>query len=487
MYQVTRTIISNDKQNAGLYQYSDSLARLAKNLKNAALFRIRQIYTGYNKDTRSPNEQEVFDEVALLEKKYSSIKVKRNISYKHLEKLMRVTNNPDFFAGLPMQTSQEILKQAVNDFKSWRKSVTEYNRHPEKFLGRPKMPGYCKSDVTTFTMTNQDFVIYADPVHDENDKIIDKTVYAKLPLTKERLLFPQISTKTIPSKFKTELTDVSVKEAKIIPFYGRYIISCTIETPDTDNTLSEEYPNTCAVDFGVGNFASIVSSDGSSRLYKGGAVLSDIQWFSKQRAGYVGIMTKGHDPRTVKKSSRRLTNLSYNRACFSEDQLHKISRSIINYCILHKAGRIVLGVNRLWKQGSNMGRYNNQNFVSMPIARLRDMITYKASAAGIVVIEQEESYTSKADISSMDTIPVYGTKKAETATFSGKRISRGLYQCADGTVINADCNGAANIMRKAIPDVWGNRKDWSFLSDPEVYGFHELNPSSNPVKRIAGQ
>ena len=62
------------------------------------------------------------------------------------------------------------------------------------------------------------------------------------------------------------------------------------------------------------------------------------------------------------------------------------------------------------------------------------------------------------------------------ASFSGKRIGRGLYRSGNGTIINADLNGAANILRKAIPDAWDRTKDYSFLNDPEVLGFHELNP-----------
>ena len=86
--------------------------------------------------------------------------------------------------------------------------------------------------------------------------------------------------------------------------------------------------------------------------------------------------------------------------------------------------------------------------------------------------------------SHMDYIPTYGVDD-NRAVFSGSRISRGLYRCADGLVINADCNGAANIMWKALPDAWNGVSGFSFLASPEVYGFHELNSLSNPVKGIA--
>jgi len=39
-------------------------------------------------------------------------------------------------------------------------------------------------------------------------------------------------------------------------------------------------------------------------------------------------------------------------------------------------------------------------------------------------------------------------EKPEGWKESGKRVSRGLYRTNQHTYINADCNGAANILRK---------------------------------------
>ena len=108
----------------------------------------------------------------------------------------------------------------------------------------------------------------------------------------------------------------------------------------------------------------------------------------------------------------------------------------------------------------------------------------KALNAGIRIIEQEESYTSKADLIANDRIPTYGVDDKD-ASFSGKRIKRGLYRCSNGMILNADCHAAANIMRKVIPDIWKDTRDYTFLSAPDVYGFHKLNPKGIPVKGIA--
>lgn len=454
-YRVTQRIISSDDL---LYPYFDDLCRKSKLLYNAALFRVRNIFTGYDKEHRTENEVEVFQEVALLQQSYPNMHVRRVISYTHLEKMMRVTENADFFSGLPRQTAQQMVKQSVTDFKNWLASLREYKKHPEKYLGKPKMPRYKKSDLTTVIITNQDAVLYRD----------DIGMSLKLPLQKQRLYFSNLS------------SDPVLKEVKIKPYYGRFLLCLTLEEPVA--AFDPSGSHVCAIDLGTDNFAAIVCDDHSSAIYKGGAVLSKIQWFHKQRAKYVSIITKGHEKKHA--VSKRLRDLSFHYANFVKDQCHKISRSIIDFCMEHQCGTLILGVNLLWKQRSNMNKINNQNFVSMPITLLRTMITYKALNAGIRIIEQEESYTSKADLIANDRIPTYGVDDKD-ASFSGKRIKRGLYRCSNGMILNADCHAAANIMRKAIPDIWKDTRDYTFLSAPDVYGFHKLNPKGIPVKGIA--
>ena len=454
-YRVTQRIISSDDL---LYPYFDDLCRKSKLLYNAALFRVRNIFTGYDKEHRTENEVEVFQEVALLQRSYPNMHVRRVISYTHLEKMMRVTENADFFSGLPRQTAQQMVKQSVTDFKNWLVSLREYKKHPEKYLGKPKMPRYKKSDLTTVIITNQDAVLYRD----------DIGMSLKLPLQKQRLYFSNLS------------SDPVLKEVKIKPYYGRFLLCLTLEEPDV--AFDPSGSHVCAIDLGTDNFAAIVCDDYSSAIYKGGAVLSKIQWFHKQRAKYVSIITKGHEKKHA--VSKRLRDLSFHYANFVKDQCHKISRSIIDFCMEHQCGTLILGVNLLWKQRSNMNKINNQNFVSMPITLLRTMTTYKALNAGIRIIEQEESYTSKADLIANDRIPTYGVDDKD-ASFSGKRIKRGLYRCSNGMILNADCHAAANIMRKAIPDIWKDTRDYTFLSAPDVYGFHKLNPKGIPVKGIA--
>ena len=454
MYITRQIIISGDHP---LYGYLDDHAHMAKLLYNAALFRIRQIFTGYGRDLLSDNEKEIFSEVRLLEAAYPSIRVKRVIGYSHLEKLMRVTGNPDYFRGLPMQTAQHVLKKACQDFSSWLKALRKYKASPEDFRGKPRMPHYVKSDTCTFGITNQDAVLY--PVKDETGSI--KGYEIKLPKTKVRHMLTG------------GFLQGNLKEMTVKPYYGRYILGIVMEVKS--DAVSAAGTNMAGIDFGIDNIAAIACTDGSSVIYKGGAILSENRKNAILKAKYTGMITKGHNMKSA--HSSMLESISFRHANFCRDQLHKISTSIVRWCLRHEVGILVLGTNRYWKQNCSLGKVNNRNFTAMPIARLREMIIYKAETCGMTVSLQEESYTSRADITAMDYIPLYGKDDAG-AIFSGKRIRRGLYRCHNGLLVNADLNAAANILRKAVPDAWKTTDDFRFLSSPEVSGFHELNPQS---------
>ena len=129
--------------------------------------------------------------------------------------------------------------------------------------------------------------------------------------------------------------------------------------------------------------------------------------------------------------------------------MNKTARRVIDYCIDHDFGTLVVGYNETFQKDSNIGRRNNQTFVNIPFGKLRDKLEYLCELNGIILVMQEESYTSKASFWDKDVIPVYKSDDTEEYHFSGKRIHRGQYRTASGQVLNADVNGALNIMRKS--------------------------------------
>ena len=465
MYLADTTVLSKNK-NPDVYERMEQDLLLSKNLYNAALFRIRQVFTGWEKEERTQNEEEVFRELRTMQAAYPKVKVGRVLSYRALDAVMRANNNPDFFAGLPMQTAQRVLKEAVTVFRAWLSSLKEFRRAPERYTGKPCMPKYLKNDRHTFYITNQDAVLY--PVYRKTDASGRKSTDSgapgeydgmelKLPLMKKRLYLRHIA------------ADSRLKEVQVKPYYGKILLVLVLETETV--SVSADRPHAAGIDLGTDNIAAIVSTDHASRIYKGGAVLSENRSFHKKRARAVSIMTKGKKHSSA--DSARLRRLSLHHDGFMKDMMHKISTDIIRYCVEHGVGTLVIGTNRGWKQGADMGKANDQNFVSVPHDRLRKMIGYKAAKEGILIVEQEESYTSKADITAMDPMPVYGEEE-DVPVFSGRRTARGLYACSRGYTVNADCNAAANILRKAVPGAWDGTEDFRFLAHPDTIGFKAL-------------
>lgn len=449
MYYVTKYHVTENKC-PDLFDYCSFMAAKSKLLRNAALFRVRQWFTAQNTDHLHPLQKEVIDEVILTCEKSGKKKPGRIMSYEFLEKLMRFTRNTDYFCGLPSQTAQWVLKGAVHEFKGWIEALKAYYRDPSAFTGKPEMPGYCKRDLHTFSITNQECRIYQRE---------DGTKYLHFPLTKHTL--------------DLNIPDGAVlKEVKVKPFYGNFQIIVTYEL--RKNIPDRNYVNMAGIDLGVSNIAAFVTNEGSvPLLYKGGAVKAANQFFNKNRSKYVGILTKGHDPKDVSTDTKMLRSISRNRTFFMYDELHKISCHIVRECIRRNVGIIVIGKNTQWKTKSKMSKETNQKFVQIPHGTLIHMIRYKAEREGIRVIEQEESYTSKASFLDFDDIPVYGEEENAEYVFSGTRNKR-LYRSKNCTVINADINGSANILRKAFPEAFEG-VDVSILQKVKTVRFCDLH------------
>ena len=344
MYLADTTLLSRTKY-PEICGKMEEFLRLSKNLYNAALFRIRQVFTGWDKEKRTVNEEEVFGEIRAMQAVYPHVKVGRVLSCRALDAIMRANGNPDFFAGLPMQTAQRVLKEAVTVFKAWLSSLKEFRRAPERYTGRPCMPKYLKGDRHTIYITNQDAVLY--PVYREGG-CAGRSVTArrdcrehtgmglKLPHIRKRIFLRHIS------------ADSNLKEVQVRPYYGKLLLVLVLETEDLP--AGGEKPHLAGIDLGTDNIAAIVSTDHASRIYEGGAVLSANRYFQKKKAQAVGTITKG----TARKhaDSARLRRLSLHHDCFMKDMMHKVSTDIVRYCVEHKVGTIVMGVNRGWKQGA---------------------------------------------------------------------------------------------------------------------------------------
>jgi IS605 OrfB family transposase len=126
------------------------------------------------------------------------------------------------------------------------------------------------------------------------------------------------------------------------------------------------------------------------------------------------------------------------------DAVNKAARLVIDHCIEHQIGTLVFGWNQGQKQNAQLAK-TTQSFVQIPTAKLKERVKQLCEYYGINFVETEESYTSKASFLDGDSLPTFGAKP-EGWTPSGRRVKRGMYRTSTGRLINADLNGAANIL-----------------------------------------
>ena len=242
------------------------------------------------------------------------------------------------------------------------------------------------------------------------------------------------------------LLDKTIKEIRIIPkanarfFEIQYIYEaeCIQRNLNTNNAL--------ALDLGINNLVTAVSNSGQSFIIDGKRLKSINQWFNKENARLQSIKDKQHFSR---KPTNRQKAVARNRNNKVNDYMNKTARRVIDYCIINNIGTLVVGYNETFQHNSHIGKQNNQNFVNIPYGQLRNKLEYLCKLNDIVFVKQEESYTSKSSFWDRDDLPVYNADNPKEYPFSGRRLHRGLYKTASGKTINADVNGALNIMRKS--------------------------------------
>ena len=377
------------------YKSIKELCHIAKNLTNEAIYNVRQYYfTG--------------DKFLKYEKNYKLLKSSPN--YKELNSNM----------------AQQILKEVDGSFKSFFGLIKLAKQGKYSFKDC-KLPRYLPKDGYT--------TLVIGFVRLNGNKLI-------LPFSNNFKKTHKVVEITIPPV----LLDKKVKEIRILPkTNARYFeIQYIYETECIQRNLNTQ--NALALDLGVNNLVTAVSSTGKSFIVDGKRLKSINQWFNKENARLQSIKDKQHfgkKPTNRQKAIARDCNNKVN------DYMNKVARMIIDYCINNDIGTLIAGYNVTFQRNSHIGKQNNQNFVNIPYGRLRDKLAYMCELNGITYVEQEESYTSKASFWDKDNIPVYNNDNPKEYEFSGNRVHRGLYKTANGKTFNADINGALNIMRKS--------------------------------------
>lgn len=256
---------------------------------------------------------------------------------------------------------------------------------------------------------------------------------------KDRILhFP----KKVGLEIETRLPDnTDIREVRMIPKGVGYVLEIIYNKKINPKSLNKD--KIIAIDLGVRNLVTVVNNNGLRPfIIKGGVVKSINQYYNKERAR----IQSTYDRQGIK-TGKTMLKLTNKRNKKLHDYFHKASKQIIEYCVQNNIGRLIIGYNPDWKHKCRIGRRNTQNFVTIPYYKLVRQLEYKAVEQGITVIKQEESHSSRCSF--LDNEPIKHHTK-----YLGKRISRGLFKTKRGTIINADVNGAYNILKKALPNAF---------------------------------
>ena len=397
------------------YNLLREMCRYSSNLYNVALYNIRQHY---------------FNTKQFLTYESNYHECKTNENYVLLQ------------AGI----SQQIMKVVDRSFKSFFNLIKKC-KHGDYRYHDVNIPHYRpKGGMFNLIMSTNAFTF--------------KDGYLYIGMSRTfRALHENVKEIAIP--FPARLSDKVIKEVRILPcnngryFKIQYVYEVEQESinPDRDNMLS--------IDLGVDNLATCVSTVGTPFIVDGRKLKSINHRWNKEIARLRSISMK-----QGLKTTSRIQRITTKRNNQVSDAIKKSARYVVNYCIDNNIGTLVVGYNADFKRNSNLSKTNNQNFVQIPLGNVRQQLGFLCWKYDIEYIEQEESYTSKSSFLDKDVLPEYKAEQPYEGIFSGKRIKRGLYQSKDGTILNADVNGSANILRKCKQNVDFDKLCKGLLASP---------------------
>lgn len=321
----------------------------------------------------------------------------------------KITKEQDCYNYLPTKVFCQTLRKVDSNFKSFfslLKNSTVKN----------KIPNYLPKETGRFI-----------------------TVYPKQALGfREFKKTGRIHLSKTDIYINTRVKDFNdLKEVRIVPGLSQYIIEVVYEKSCKQ---LKESDLVASIDIGLNNLVSVVYNNGEQPIVINGRPIKSInQFYNKKLACYKSKLKTSKTSKRI----RRLTNKRNNKI---NDYLHKASHMLVNQLVSMGVSTLIIGKNTGMKQDINIGKRNNQNFVMAPIMKFADIINYKCQLEGIKVVFHEESYTSKCSFFDKESIRKHDV-------YMGKRIKRGLFKTATGRLVNADVNGAYNIMKKAIPNV----------------------------------
>jgi putative transposase len=370
------------------FQVIDQACFASKNLYNASLYQVRQAF----------------------------FNIRKVPTYTKLAHALKDT--PEYQA-LPAKVAQWVVRQVCGDWDTFWKAHKTYKQAPDKFTGRPKLPHYKDKQA------GRNLLVYTNQAVSQ-------------PALKEGWVVPS----QLPITIRTQ--HHKVRQVRIVPKASHYVVEVVYTVKPTSRTANRLNPKWAAsLDLGIDVLAAVTTNKrGLAPFLVNGRPLKSVNaYYNKLRAALQALLPRGQF------TSRRLVELADKRNRKVKHYLHWASRFIVARMVYERIGVLVIGHNEGWKQNVNIGKVNNQNFVAIPHSMFIDLLAYKAKLAGIEVIVNEESYTSKCSFLDLEPIRKH-------ATYCGRRVARAEFVASDGRRIHADVNGSYNILRHALPSAF---------------------------------
>ena len=429
--EVIRVETHQIKEGTPFYKWAVQECTLNTSLYNRALYILRQAFSGHH-----DNIPEYTD--LITNEKF--------IGKFDLANRMRKLKEPSLLALLKKHEAGQTVKRCHKTFSSWFKALDAYKKNPQKFTGKPKMPYYKKES--------------------RGDKLFSVVFdYSDASIQKDGTINIR---RDVPLPIKTKLT--SLQELHLVPKQGCIEVQIFYKTKISSANL--DYNKAVGIDIGIDNLMAVTSNEGSiSHLVNGRPLKSINQFYNQRRAQIVSKLAERNMD-----TSKRLRRLTLKRNNKIKDYMHKASRSVVDLMVENKIGNCYIGHNTGWKQEVNIGKRNNQNFVSIPHSQLIWMMEYKAGEVGINVETHNESHTSKCSF-------LDGEDICHHDEYLGKRKKRGSFVSSDGRMLNADINGAANILRRGLKASFSPHKA---MFNPKKIDIEKKHPMPDSGQGVEG-
>lgn len=378
-----------------MYKLLDELTFKAKNLYNKALYVERQCFF----------EHGMF------------------ISYFNLVELLK---DKAEYRVLTHNISAQVLKNVADTCSSFMKAMKQYNKTPERFTGKPKLPKYKDKANGRFQLTFT--------TGGKTCRIKTNTQTGK----------KEVHFHYILNGFTVETYFDEIVEVVISPRHNRFVVNIKgIKKIYDPKPLESAKP--AGIDLGIDNLATIAVWDEQTRplIINGKGLKSYNKYFNKKLATLQSQAKTRHNLNTT----NRIKNLWQSRNNYIQTWMHKASKRTVEYLVANEVTHLVIGKNKGWKQNINLGKVTNQTFVEIPYDKYIQYVIYKAQEQGIKVYIVEESYTSGTSFLDNE-LPVKENYD------KSRRKHRGLFVSTETqTKINADVNAAYQIMKKAFPQL----------------------------------